>query len=333
MGLWQTVKTFCFVAAASSLACQVCTKQFSTPKGLALHASTESHLVMVQAASGESGFVCENCGKHFLHQTSLEKHRQRSHAGRRVFCCAFCPHATNFKANLTRHVRLHLDERQFVCEQCGAAFHVLSALKDHRLYLHSNEREHACSLCPKAFKRASELHRHQKTHSDERPYACDCCDKSFKRSSHLKRHREKFHNEVKISRQVQRLKQDDNGIFRPVPKESKPSRRKSSSQLLMLPYEEQFCEDKAHFLLTLPVPSSSEVVFLTTTDDALSNVLGADVKLSDSMAQNGRDSPLCMADLVRLQDFRERGESSPLCAELGADTLASLTDSQGAQWT
>lgn len=321
--------------------------------------------------SGEQGYVCESCGKHFMFQQSLINHRIRNHSAKKNFSCEFCPHSTNFKANLSRHIRLHLNDRRFVCEQCGAAFYVLSALKDHYLYVHSDIRDHECDKCNKKFKRSSELKRHLRTHSDARPHACNCCDRSFKRSWHLKRHREKFHNEVFKSRQVQRLRQDENGTFQPVPKESKSTKNKkqqrslNNTQLLILPFEDLMslkhnpdnvdCKDllnldsaqdlstgpSTHFLVTahnLP-NTEANLIYLTSTsvssmsqespqeteitkcirdgesldllkhrhyqstssemnshhmllaphDIAMQNVLGADVKLSDSMIDDAAE--------------------------------------------
>ncbi|KAF4528215.1 hypothetical protein B566_EDAN016836 [Ephemera danica] len=383
--------------------CHVCNKDFRTTSCQAAHFLTETHRALARKqASGDQGFVCEHCGKHFMHQRSLKLHRLRNHTVQKTFSCNFCSHSTNFKANLTRHIKLHLNERSYVCEQCGAAFYVLSALKDHCLYIHSDIRKHRCDLCSKSFKRSSELKRHQRTHSNLRPYGCTSCEKTFNRSSHLTRHREQCHKDEQVgktTRQVQRLRQDKTGTFQPVPKEKvKSSKRKASvgkansTQLVMLPYEEvvsfkhisddEACRDlstlglecsqdlatapAAHFLVTLPtqpLPSSdSNLIYITTTsiqstisathqqpeiskpalqfretdsiellkrdhyqnvsdtnshmllaphEASVRNVLGADVKLSDSMMEDmvepqqpspGRDSPLCMSDLVRLQE-------------------------------
>jgi hypothetical protein len=426
-----------FFSGDNAFKCTTCNKTFRTSKCLTDHYATQRHKSLAtDTVSSDQGYVCEHCGKHFVHQLSLNIHRSRNHTDKRIYCCDFCPHSTNFKANLSRHIRLHLNERRFVCEQCGAAFYVHSALKDHCVYIHSDVRKYQCDKCPKSFKRSSELKRHERTHSNIRPHACLNCERTFNRMSHLKRHREKFHKESVPTRQVQRMMQDETGTFQPVPKETKKSNKKTTTicnadntHLLMLPYEDivsfkrisddENCKEistiglectqeitntpAAHFLVTLPaqaLPSSeTNLIYLATTsvqslsmqqdvdlskspiqlrdteaieilkhrhyqnsnelgphmllaphEASMKNVLGIDVKLSDSMMDDvgdaqdplpGRDSPLCMSDLVRLQeaslhDFRSQdvtrnNMNSPISSDINTDHLSGLNADCGSQ--
>ena len=50
-------------------------------------------------------------------------------------------------------------ERPYVCSHCGAAFKIISHLKDHTLK-HTGEKPKQCAMCPSAYTRTSHLKRH-----------------------------------------------------------------------------------------------------------------------------------------------------------------------------
>ena len=91
-----------------------------------------------------------------------------------------------------------------MCDQCAAAFHTLSTLKDHQLYVHTTEKRFTCGECQKAFKTSSSLNRHMRVHSETRPYQC-YCGHSYKRMSHLRRHMTAVHNVLTRTRLIERL--------------------------------------------------------------------------------------------------------------------------------
>lgn len=87
-----------------------------------------------------SQLVCENCGKQFKKKYLLEQHIFKVHnLDRESLSCQYCDYKTPIKANLDRHVALHLNtEAQFVCEQCGKTYSSTASLKDHISYMHIN---------------------------------------------------------------------------------------------------------------------------------------------------------------------------------------------------
>ena len=124
---------------------------------------------------------------------------------------------------MTRHLALHTEKRRFTCDQCGAAFHALTTLKDHCNSIHSQQRHFSCTMCSKTFKLQSDLKRHIHSHSDMRLFKCHYCNQAYKRASHLRRHEESAHGTIFKPRRLQRLGHDETGALVPIVKESKSS--------------------------------------------------------------------------------------------------------------
>ena len=130
---------------------------------------------------------------------------------------------------MTRHLALHTEKRRFTCDQCGAAFHALTTLKDHCNSIHSQQRHFSCTMCGKTFKLQSDLKRHIHSHSDMRLFKCHYCNQAYKRASHLRRHEESVHGTIFKPRRLQRLGHDETGALVPIVKESKSSSSSSSA--------------------------------------------------------------------------------------------------------
>ena len=124
---------------------------------------------------------------------------------------------------MTRHLALHTEKRRFTCDQCGAAFHALTTLKDHCNSIHSQQRHFSCTMCSKTFKLQSDLKRHIHSHYDIRLFKCHYCNQAYKRASHLRRHEESAHGTIFKPRRLQRLGHDKTGALVPIAKESKSS--------------------------------------------------------------------------------------------------------------
>ena len=124
---------------------------------------------------------------------------------------------------MTRHQALHTERRRFVCDQCGAAFHAHTTLKDHCTSVHSEQRQFSCVTCSKTFKLQSDLRRHIRSHSDTHPFKCQSCSQAYKRASHLRRHEKATHGTVFKPRKLQRLEHDENGVLVPVVEDTRSS--------------------------------------------------------------------------------------------------------------
>ncbi|KAJ4435195.1 hypothetical protein ANN_23771 [Periplaneta americana] len=173
-----------------SFPCDVCKKEFTTPKRAAAH---------MRIHTGERPFQCEQCGSTFRIYQSLMVHRRVVHEGRKVygnkglFPCHICRKIFSTKHYRNEHVRIHTGERPYVCKICGRAFTHATSLIQHKA-LHSDIRPYPCKVCDKAFRRRETLIMHIRTHTGEKPYVCDICGRGFAQLTDMKKHRLKIHN-------------------------------------------------------------------------------------------------------------------------------------------
>ena len=53
----------------------------------------------------KGAYVCLDCGKEYLHYSSVHKHRRYECGKEPQFQCPYCPHRCKLKSNLTKHLR------------------------------------------------------------------------------------------------------------------------------------------------------------------------------------------------------------------------------------
>ncbi|XP_021930652.1 uncharacterized protein LOC110835081 isoform X2 [Zootermopsis nevadensis] len=201
--------------------CLVCKSGFQTAEDYNQHIRSTCHEVAEDDPN--KTHKCEQCDRSFSQANHLVEHMNQLHGATRSYKCNYCEHSSNSRANMTRHLALHTERCRFVCDQCGAAFHALTTLKDHCNSVHSEYRNFCCTTCKKTFKLQNDLRRHIRSHSDMRPFKCQYCTQAYKRASHLRRHEESIHGAIFKPRRLQRLGRDETCALVRVVDESKSS--------------------------------------------------------------------------------------------------------------
>ncbi|XP_037374631.1 zinc finger protein 282-like [Talpa occidentalis] len=138
------------------------------------------------APPSERAYTCAQCGKSFVHQSTLTTH-YRTHTGEKPYPCAECPKRFGRLSTLLEHRRTHTGERPFQCAQCQRRFGRLSTLVEHRR-THTGEKPFQCAHCEKRFTRLANLTVHQNAHPGERAFQCAQCGKRFAQKPGFLRH-------------------------------------------------------------------------------------------------------------------------------------------------
>ncbi|XP_068626036.1 zinc finger protein piragua-like [Battus philenor] len=141
---------------------------------------------------GSDSFVCEICGKVFVHRASHYTH-VRSHLPPR-HACDHCDYRTWHKHDLVKHIRIHTGVKMYQCEYCTASYYTSSNLACHIRRYHERERRHHCHLCERSFYDRTKLNRHLDSHNEIKRFECDVCHACFTRRCYWKKHLQRQHN-------------------------------------------------------------------------------------------------------------------------------------------
>ncbi|KAK3593925.1 hypothetical protein CHS0354_011529 [Potamilus streckersoni] len=88
---------------------------------------------------------------------------------------------------------VNIGEKPFFCDFCSMKFAKKHYLSRHRK-LHTQDKAYSCGFCAHAkFATAGNLKRHMLIHSGKKKYTCDVCNASFARSCHLSCHKRQHH--------------------------------------------------------------------------------------------------------------------------------------------
>lgn len=146
-------------------------------------------------------FVCDKCGKEYLHISSLENHRSIQHGEyiksdeSQRFKCRHCTQIFPNRTDLFAHTKEHENDQSFLCDMCGKCFKSRHHLSNHRR-THLDIRPHACKLCPKMFRTNTLLRQHMHVHTGIKEFVCEVCARQFAKRQSLRDHYKKEHGHV-----------------------------------------------------------------------------------------------------------------------------------------
>ncbi|KAJ8971398.1 hypothetical protein NQ314_000731 [Rhamnusium bicolor] len=189
--------------------CAYCTKLFKTEYYLLSHMRKVHHKIgkctdINRFTSTEDleihlkihpPLICEQCGKQFIHQSSLTAHKS-THNEPNSFICEVCGKGYKDRGMLNCHLKLH-DNKSFSCDRCSKMFKTKMHLKHHVRNVHISGFAGECNHCGRIFNNRGTLRSHIRlVHLRLKPYKCEICEKTFGRSDYLQQHR-RSHNELK----------------------------------------------------------------------------------------------------------------------------------------
>ena len=169
------------------------TNNYSSEKGVK-NKNLETILSGDSGSSSKLKIYCDDCKRTFTGRKRYENHLID---GKCYWECEFCGrtfHHRN-KTSYEVHLKLHRNEYDYQCQECGMAFVTKHNLVRHQQGRHATDRPHSCDKCSYRFHTKASLYRHiEKTHSEgDGINRCPKCSKCFDLPSQLQTHLEKRH--------------------------------------------------------------------------------------------------------------------------------------------
>ena len=143
---------------------------------------------------------CEFCEQMFIGALRYKSHVRGKHRYKSE--CEVCKKVFSSRPYLKAHMRVHTNEKPYVCSECGLSYHSISSLHNHMKIIHTDfkqerKRNHMCHLCGKGFFDMRNLKVHSVSHNEVKSHLCTQCGSGFKTPINLKLHMER-HNTPNI---------------------------------------------------------------------------------------------------------------------------------------
>lgn len=96
--------------------------------------------------------------------------------------CTVCQKRFLNSNDLRKHIRVHTNERPFMCNRCNQSFRQAGSLKSHVASQHNEDSKelYVCNYCQKVFPLKERLRLHIRIHTGDKPYSCDLCPKDLR---------------------------------------------------------------------------------------------------------------------------------------------------------
>nr|XP_029726648.1 uncharacterized protein LOC109418057 isoform X1 [Aedes albopictus]XP_029726649.1 uncharacterized protein LOC109418057 isoform X2 [Aedes albopictus] len=207
------------------------TRSRGRPKGAKQTGITKLKKLYTNLTPMEEGYKCDimSCGVRFRQRETLEYHKTchdlscdiPNTTGTR---CPECG-AQDFRTWNTLHTHLwrdhSIDMELYSCQLCNFKTPVLCRLNNTHMKIHSDEKNFICAVCNKAFKNNKQLRNHRRTHREpadvqqvkeqrspspwlhsDYPVRCVKCDFKFANHKYLKAHMENRHGTSEVDGRI-----------------------------------------------------------------------------------------------------------------------------------
>ncbi|KAG9349427.1 hypothetical protein JZ751_027870, partial [Albula glossodonta] len=177
------------------LECTTCQETFGTREALEEH--RKSHFTQKCPACPFATRERQVLAQHLLDEHEdcppEEKplkcaYHMRIHDDERKYLCPECGYKCKWVNQLKYHMTKHTGAKPYACEECEYRTNRADTLRIHRETRHREVRSFICEKCGKGFKTRFLLNTHQKKHSEERPYVCRLCHRGFRWPAGLRHH-------------------------------------------------------------------------------------------------------------------------------------------------
>ncbi len=154
--------------------------------------------------------LCAICGRvstsHGAHYNHLKTHEEK------LFKCEQCGKEFVHNSTLVVHMRQHTGEKPYMCTYCGKTF----ITKDRRIVHernHTGEKPFKCSYCDKRFKEKSKKKNHERVHTGEKPFKCNICGKMFSDTGEKSRCQQAHRGMKRVRKPRQKTKDQNEGML------------------------------------------------------------------------------------------------------------------------
>ena len=105
-----------------------------------------------------------------MYKSHITRH-MRIHANEKPFNCKLCNYRSTRACHMIVHMRTHTGEKPYRCELCDYR----SAQIAHKK-IHTTEKTFKCQLCDYCTANKQSLIKHMRRHGGEKPYQCGLCN-------------------------------------------------------------------------------------------------------------------------------------------------------------
>lgn len=139
--------------------CESCGKRFAYSMALKNHKLSHSE---------ERPYACRICGTSFKRSTHLRTHEQGVHglqdsSSPKKFTCAICQKSMVKKESLEAHMKEHIGELNYQCDDCQKKFATNTGLNIHITMGRCQKGSRVCNICVKEFEVGKDVCEHLRT--------------------------------------------------------------------------------------------------------------------------------------------------------------------------